>query len=277
MQSNRKDDAGRGDATVYSTIFSSRGLSTDTSVSPDFGVEQALDAMRSQGSLESGSVREVAIVGPGLDFTNKADGYDFYPPQTIQPFAVVDSLVRLGLARAGEVNVTTFDLSPRVNRHLEAATRRARDGTPYLLQLPLNGDEPWNPDLLTYWRRLGDRIGAEVAPAAIPPGAGNVQVRAVQVRPSVVAAIRPVDLNLIVQRATGQNFDLIVATNVLVYYAVFEQSLALANAASMLRDGGVFLTNDAVLPVAPMEPRAAYLQVVYSPSERDHFFWYRKR
>jgi hypothetical protein len=31
-------------------------------------------------------------VGPGLDFADKQEGYDFYPLQTIQPFAVIDSL-----------------------------------------------------------------------------------------------------------------------------------------------------------------------------------------
>ena len=48
-------------------------------------------------ALAAGSVRRVALIGPGLDFTDKAEGYDFYPPQTIQPFALLDSLVRLGL------------------------------------------------------------------------------------------------------------------------------------------------------------------------------------
>ena len=48
--------------------------------------------------LRAGSVTRVAIIGPGLDFTNKADGYDFYPIQTSQPFVVADVLMRLGLA-----------------------------------------------------------------------------------------------------------------------------------------------------------------------------------
>ena len=34
-----------------------------------------------------------------------------------------------------------------------------------------------------------------------------------------------------------ERFDLIIATNVLVYYDVFEQSLALANLATMMRRG----------------------------------------
>ena len=276
VQSNLRDDAGRGGATAYSTIFSSRGLSSDTSLSPDFGVEQALEAIKLQRKLMPNAVRDVAIVGPGLDFTNKADGYDFYPEQTTQPFAVVDSLVRLGLARSSEIEVTTFDLSPRVNGHLEAASRRARAGAPYVVQLPLNRDEQWSQELLSYWRRFGDGVGDEVSPAAAPPGAGHVQVRAVQVRASIAARIHPIDLNLVLQRI-DRPFDLIVATNMLVYYNVFEQALAIANAGSMLRPGGIFLSNDAVLPVPPIQPTAGYLQVVYSPTERDHFFWYQRQ
>ena len=63
-------------------------------------------------------MRRVGIIGPGLDFADKQEGYDFYPPQTIQPFAVADSLIRLGLASADSLSVTTFDLSTRVERHL---------------------------------------------------------------------------------------------------------------------------------------------------------------
>ena len=85
------------------------------------------------------AVRRVAIVGPGLDVVDKQEGYDFYPPQTIQPFAVIDSLIRLGLADAGTIRVTTFDVSARVNDHILEMTRGARAGRPYTLHLPLDG------------------------------------------------------------------------------------------------------------------------------------------
>ena len=71
-------------------------------------------------------------------------------------------------------------------------------------------------------------------------------------------------------------FDLVIATNVLVYYGVFEQALAAANIASMLRPGGILLTNTAVLPTPPLEPSAQYLKVVYTPREYDELFWYRR-
>jgi hypothetical protein len=61
-----------------------------------------------------------------------------------------------------------------------------------------------------------------------------------------------------------------------VYYDLFEQSLALANTAAMLRPGGIVLANNAVFPVPPMEPTAGYLQVVWSDRRHDHVFWYER-
>ncbi len=277
VQSALKSDPNAG-VTAYATIFRDRGLSADTSLLPDYGIERALEAIRSQGTLGAGSVRRIGIVGPGLDFTNKADGYDFYPQQTIQPFAVIDSLVRHGLAKPDDVRVTTFDLSPRINEHLEAAHQRARLGAPYVVQLPMNKDEPWASDLVTYWRRFGDRIGGGTKAAPPPAGAGNVGVRAVRVRPQFVLATTPLDLNIVLERLDlpgDERFDLIVATNILVYYDLFEQALALANVSRMLRPGGVFLANNAAFPTAPMKPSAGYLQVVYSDRQHDHMFWYQ--
>ena len=66
-------------------------------------------------------------------------------------------------------------------------------------------------------------------------------MRAVNVRPAVVLTITARDptSSLNGRRAQdAERFDLIVATNVLVYYDAFEQALALANIASMLRPGG---------------------------------------
>lgn len=272
--------APNADLTAYSTIFRDRGLSSDTSLLPDYGIERALEGMKSQGAIGTVAIRRVGVIGPGLDFTNKADGYDFYPQQTIQPFALVDSLIRIGAASAGDIRVTAFDLSPRINEHLDAARQRARAGTPYVVQLPLNRDERWASDLVKYWQRVGDRVGEELKAAAAPPGAGNVRVRAVGVRPSVVLSTFAEDLNIVLERVAPlqdkDRFDLIVATNILVYYDAFEQALALANVARMLRPGGLFLANNAVFPTPPMKPSAGYLRVVYSDRQHDHFYWYQR-
>ena len=202
-------------------MFRDRGLSSDTSFLIDFALERALTAIKAERLLASGGIGRVGIVGAGLDFTDKHDGHDFYPVQTIQPLAIIDSLIRLGLERAGELQVTTFDLSPRVNHHLEAARERARAGTAYPLALPRNLDLPWDPALVAYWERFRASIGEAAADVVPPPNAGNVRVRSVRVRPAVVLSIEPRDLNIVLQRlepsAPDEGFDLIVATD-----AVFE-------------------------------------------------------
>ena len=237
------------------TVFRERGLSSDTSIFIDYALDATLEALKSAQQLAAGTVRRVAIVGPGLDFSDKLDGYDFYPPQTIQPFAVIDSLQRLGLA-ASDVQVTAFDLSSRVVAHLDAARMRARAGERYRVVLPRNLDQRWSTALVRYWQRFGERIGAKGPVLTPPPNAGRAEVRTILVRPDVALSVTPRDLNIVLQRPepVGEPFDLVIATNILLYYNVFEQSLAGINIAKMLRPGGFLLTNDRIfeLPTTPL-------------------------
>jgi hypothetical protein len=265
-------------STTRSTLYRDRGLSSDTTIFPAFGMEQTLEALRSNKLLDPGMVRRVAVIGPGLDFTDKREGFDFYPQQTIQPFAMIDSLLRLGLARPGDVQVTTLDLSARVNDHLRTARRNAHAGQAYVLHLPRT-DVPfgWTPYLASYWQRLGDAIGMPV-PASVPAMDG-VETRAVRLDPSIVGSVHVQDANIVLQRLDRAAFDLVIATNVLIYYDVFDQSLALVNVAHMLRPGGIFVTNTPVslLPSIPVE-LFGYTEVGYTDRpEGDRFFWYRRQ
>jgi chemotaxis methyl-accepting protein methylase len=89
-----------------------------------------------------------------------------------------------------------------------------------------------------------------------------------------------VDLNIVVEHlalAESGRLDLIVATNVFVYYDAFRQALALANIEQMLRRGGVLLSNNALpeLPTSAVRS-AGYTTVVYSDraDDGDHMIWY---
>jgi len=269
------------------TLFRDRGLTFNTSVFINLAIEQALANIQAEGLMRPGSVRRVAIVGPGLEFTEKQDGYDFYAPQTIQPFAVIDAVVRLGLGTLKDLQVTVFDLSPRILQHLEAARTQARAGRPYSLVLPRNLDRPWTPSLVRSWEQFGDRIGEETRAVTPPADAGRVAVRSVLVRPSVVLATTPRDLDVVLQRlepaSADDQFDIILATNILIYYDVFEQSLAAANIAKMLRPGGVFLSNDRIfeLPATPLGS-VGYTDVTYVTlpgvgDAGDRIVWYQRQ
>jgi hypothetical protein len=267
---------------VRSSLYRARGLSSDTSIRPDFAIDRALETLASRGMLGKGSVRRLGVIGPGLDFTDKAEGYDFYPQQTTQPFSIINSLRRLELAKADDLRLTTFDLSPRVNLHLQAARRRASTGDPYVVVLPRERDVRWRSDLLEFWKAFGSRIGDETTGVPSPPD--GVDVRAVRIRPDVVSSVDVRDMNVVLERLAplpdDERFDLIIATNILVYYGVFEQSLALANIASMLRPGGFLLSNNVLveLPTTPVHA-VGDNRVTYSdrPDDTDDIVWYRRQ
>ena len=157
------------------------------------------------GKLKPGSIQRVAIVGPGLDFVNKQQGVDYYPPQTTQPFAVLDSLAASRLVEPTERRALHLDISPRVNVHIEAARKNAAAGQDYTVQLPWFTDGRWSDDFrakfTSYWQNLGAQIGQPVAAIPVPPGSPGFATRAVKIRAAaVVSRIKPVDMNIVYQR-----------------------------------------------------------------------------
>src|SRR5213079_1796400 len=128
-----------------SRVFRDRGISVDTTILSSFGIDGALRDIKERAVLPKGSITRVAVIGPGLDFTDKGFGYDFYPLQTLQPFAVYDSLVRLGLGEAGKIDLIAFDISREVLEHLRRARDRAKTGENYVVQLPRES-WPWAAD-----------------------------------------------------------------------------------------------------------------------------------
>jgi hypothetical protein len=226
-----------------SRLFRTRGLSLDSSLVPNYSIEQALAAMKARGLLEPGAVKRVAIVGPGLDFADKDVGFDFYPPQTLQPFAVLDSLIRLGLAPAAGPEMALLDISPRIIDHVTRARARAARNIGYSLNLPLAKSTPWLPEVRAYWQTFGDRIGAPAQVRPSTPIADLAELRAVRARPGAVQRMSVSNLNVVTQRLDGEPFDLVIATNVLIYYDVFEQALAMSNVEAMLKPGAFLLAN----------------------------------
>lgn len=95
--------------------------------------------------------------------------------------------------------------------------------------------------------------------------------------------LRAADLDVVTERLVlpeEWKLDLVIATNVLVYYGPFEQALALRNIAEMLRTGGTLLTNNALPEVSGATMRAAgATSVSYSddPDDGDRVLWYRRK
>jgi hypothetical protein len=154
------------------------------------------------------------------------------------------------------------------------------------LHLPLEPSgrlRQWRPELEQYWSRLGDRIGHEIAAPPAPVHAGAIRVRAVRVRPDVTQSIVGRDLDIVFERlsplAPDDRFDLIVATNVLVYYDPLDQALALANIASMLRPGGYLLTNTPIRQSVSMALVDEQIRTTAFDEQGggDTTFWYRRQ
>ena len=89
----------------------------------------------------------------------------------------------------------------------------------------------------------------------------------------------PFDIRGALPFTEHERYDVIVATNILVYYDAFEQALALANLASMLKPGGFFLTNYAVTPRPPMETTASETTAVFFDRQQngDTIYAYQRR
>jgi hypothetical protein len=263
-----------------SRLFRTRGLSLDTSLVANFSVEQALAAMKARGLLAPGAVRRVAIVGPGLDFADKDVGFDFYPQQTLQPFAMLDSLDRLGLASSSGPEIVALDINPRIVDHVTRARARAVKNIGYTLNLPLPKSTPWLPDVRMYWQTFGDRIGT---PAQVPASkaiADLAELRAVRARPSVLRRLSVLNVNIVTDRLDAEPFDLVIATNVFIYYDVLDQTLALSNVEAMLKPGGFLLANFSAPELASVRIRRVdTTTTMYARTDteniRDFMVWYQ--
>jgi chemotaxis methyl-accepting protein methylase len=141
-----------------------------------------------------------------------------------------------------------------------------------------------NPDALAYWQRFGDVIGTAVPVIAMPASLKRIiDARAVAVKSRYAAHLDVLDLDIVTQTLDlqpGNGFDLVVATNILVYYDLFHQALAKAAIARMMNPGGLLLVNHAL----PSQPASLleYLgrkSVSYSTSAAygDDVVVYRRR
>jgi len=221
----------------------------------DFAIEEALKALKAKGALPS-KVRRIAIIGAGLDFAGTAQNYDFYQPQTITPFAVLETALRLNLAQPGEAQVTVFELSSFALANLRSTTAKARAGGAPVLQLPQHTADGWNAAAVAYWKHFGELIGTGTTALVIPTELHELETRAVTIKPQVAARISSEDMDVVTQSAeTAQTppSDLVIALNAISNFDGIEQTLALQNIAEMMAPGAVFLADAGVPAVIPQE------------------------
>jgi hypothetical protein len=264
-----------------SHLFEKRGISLDTNVRPNFAIDQALKDLASRGLLKAGAVHRAAIIGPGLDFVNKEEGADFYPPQTIQPFALMDSLIRYGLADQKTLEIVTYDISSSVNQHIHRAKNNAAANRGYTIQLPLDGTKTWSSEFTAYWNQFGNQIGTPTKAFPVPDETPELKIRAVRIRPEHLSKLSPIEMNVVFQREVlpdARQFDIVIGTNIFVYYGPFEQALARANLSSMIRPAGLLLSNNFLAGEGLSELRHEGRTTVAlsKRGETETIFWYRR-
>jgi SAM-dependent methyltransferase len=199
------------------------------------GVIKSLDTAR--------RIRRVLIIGPGLDLAPRTALIDEKPPESYQPWAVIDALLSLGLSRVEDLEVVGADINPRVVEHL----RRSRTNPPALsLVSEIRDSETVSAsnEYRDYFASLGRAVSdgkPDATASAIAKGHLHKRVRVGQ---AAARALRAETLDVVTERLEGPSFDIVIATNILPYFDDGELMLALANIAAMLAPGGVFLHNE---------------------------------
>jgi hypothetical protein len=215
--------------------YQGRGLSTDTSIDAGYVVDVTLAALR---QLEpQRRIRSVLIVGPGLNLAPRTGHVDAAAPQSWQPFAILDTLLRLGLAERTDVRITAADINPRVVGWLT----QVRGTRPVLTAVSGLADTKTvtlADDYRAYFATLGGSIG-EPQNLTVP---GRL-AKSIIVNPGLSDRIDAVELDVVAGRLEAQ-FDVVVVTNVFPYLSDADLLLAISNIVAMLAPGGVLLHNE---------------------------------
>jgi hypothetical protein len=219
-------------AEAVAELYRTRGLSTDTAVEAGFLVYQGLGVVR---SLEPGRrIRRVLIVGPGLDLAPRTGFSEERPPESYQPWAVIDALLALGLSRLDDLELVAADINPRVVAHLQRAA-----ANPPVLTLASEIRESATVALTEEYREYFSRLGRAIGEVSADPH------KTVEVREDVARTLRAERLDVVTERLSGPPFDLAVATNILPYFDDVALMFAMTNIAGMLAPEGIFLHNEA--------------------------------
>jgi hypothetical protein len=228
-----------GGTAAVAALYRARGLSTDTAAEAGFLVHEGLGVVRALDP--SWRVRRVLVIGPGLDLAPRTALIDDRAPESYQPWALIDSLLALGLASADDLQVVAADINPRVVEHL-----RRSAGQPPVLTLVSEVAESDTVSLSAEYREYFQRLGSAAGttdPARTSTDPGRLR-KIIRITPQTARLLHAAPLDIVTERLAGRPFDLVVATNILPYFDDVALTLAMSNVASMIAAGGMFLHNE---------------------------------
>jgi hypothetical protein len=236
---NKEFVAQRTGPEAVADLYRTRGLSTDTAVEAGFVVYTGLGILRALDPARR--IRRVLIIGPGLDLAPRTGLLDGVPPESYQPWEVIDALIALGLSRVGDLVVVGADINPRVVDYLA----RARIDPPILTLVSGIAESPTvhlTEEFRVYFNQIGTGIvRGLMAPRG--PVSGHL-FKEISPAPDVAQSLSAEELDIVTSRLSGAPFDLIIATNILPYFDDTQLMLAVSNVAGMLVPDGVFIHNE---------------------------------
>jgi hypothetical protein len=218
-------------------LYRTRGLSTDTAVEAGYVVYHGLGILKSLDP--SRQIRRVLIVGPGLDLAPRTSLLEEGPPQSYQPWTVIDALISLRLSRPDDLVVVGADINRRVVSHLLEA-RSAPPTLTLVTGIQQSSNIRVTNEYREYFRNLGNAIGHDQSGTVVP---GHMAKRIV-VRSAFGRTVSGEQLDIVTERLSGSPFDLVIATNILPYFDDTQLTLAISNVAAMLAPDGVFMHNE---------------------------------
>ena len=243
-------------AAAIAALYRTRGLSSDTAIEAGYLVHLGLATLKAADPARR--IQRVLIVGPGLDLAPRTGLLEAGPPESYQPYAVVDALVGLNLSRLDQLQVVGADVNPRVVQHLA----RASSASVSLTLLSGVGDSDsltLQDDFRRYFEDLGRSIGSAAMLRALRPSSrpelpsprapelpsyhGHLR-KSIVVRPEASRVVDGAALNVVTERLAGGPYDLVIATNIFPYLDDMSLAMALANIAAMLAPGGILLHNE---------------------------------
>ncbi|HEY3128479.1 MAG TPA: CheR family methyltransferase [Acidobacteriota bacterium] len=219
----RKEFGGKQESSLYQE----RGHSSDTRIESSYAVWVALSVIRKIDPPVR--MNRVLIVGPGVDFAPRTDLIDSYPPQSYQPWAVADALLASGLASRDRLRIQCVDINDRVLDFFREFPKRHERRLTLLRR--------WDdPEFVEYFRNLGRQIGTE---RAVRGG------KSLLLSQDAAQWITADKLNIVTERyVPPAPYDLVVVSNVFVYFDNQQLLLALSNIHSMLAEGGYLVHNE---------------------------------
>jgi hypothetical protein len=283
-RTDEKADRQSGDDRNAAELYQDRGHSTDTAFEANFAVDLAIGILAQLDSNER--LRKILVVGPGLDLAPRTDLIDIVPPQSYQPFAVADSLLRRGLTEAADLSIHCVDINDAVVSYLTQVHERRLTELTVLSGLADHAARPLAQEYRQYFHEFGTRIGTPSGRARPAGRHGDRLFTSIAIAEPIARRITAERLNIVTERyETPHVYDLVIATNVFPYFTDAELVLALSNISSMLRGGGYLMHNETrpVLQLlagasglAPVQLRSVLVAPHAQPPLHDAVWIHRK-